>query len=401
MKTHPRAPNPLTSWRRLALQQQGLGGSPRFGPGAPGALRTIEHLGYVQIDTLAVIERAHHHVLWSRVPGYEPSHLNALLREGRVFEHWFHAASCLPMRDYRFSLPMMAAVRDGRDRRFARADAAVMRQLMDRVRLDGPLTLRSLEQPSGAKASWWHGGPVKHALTRLFLQGDLMVRERQGMEKVYDLAERVLPGGVDLQVPTLDDCARHWLDMTVRAHGVVTWAQLLHLRTGPAIREAMRRALDERLADRSLVRLEGSAMPEVYGDAAALATVDAAAVESCLRVRLLSPFDNLVIHRDRLLGLFGLDYRLECYTSAPKRVYGYFCLPILYGDQFVGRVDCKAHRRERRFEVLRVHLDAPRPDLEGFRPAFAEALAALAGFCGCDRVDMGSPSGAGFLSLTL
>lgn len=382
------------------MKQQGLGSTPVFGEGAAGALRAIEHLGYVQMDTLAVIERAHHHVLWTRVPGYEPGHLNMLLREGRVFEHWFHAASCLPMRDYRFSLPLMASVREGRTWHAGRADAAVMHQLLDRVRLDGPLTLRSLGQPSGVKGGWWNAGPLKHALDRLFMQGDLMVRERQGMEKVYDLAERVLPSGLDLRVPTLDETARYLLDTTVRAHGVVTWAQLLHLKTGQGIRDAMRRAVDERLADRSLVRLEDAALPEAYADTEALAALDSTAQTTRRAVRLLSPFDNVVIHRERLLGLFGLDYRLECYTPAPKRVYGYFCLPVLFGDRFVGRVDCKAHRRERRFELLSVHVEAALPDLDEFRPAFAEALAALAGFCGCDHVDTASASGAGFLNLT-
>lgn len=386
--------------RPLALNRQGLGPSPAFGQGVAGALRAIEHLGYVQIDTLSVIERAHHHVLWTRVPGYAPGHLNTLLREGRVFEHWFHAASCLPMRDVRFSLPLMAAVREGRTWHAGRADAAVMRQLLERVRLDGPLTLRSLGQPSGMKGvqgGWWNAGPLKHALDRLFMQGDLMVRERQGMEKVYDLAERVLPSGLDLRAPTVDESARYLLDTTLRAHGVVTWAQLLHLRTGQAIRDAMRRALDERLADRSLVPLEGATLPDAYVDATAL---DRAIPPASRTVRLLSPFDNVVIHRERLSGLFGLDYRLECYTAAPKRVYGYFCLPVLFGDRFVGRVDCKAHRRERRFELLSVHVEDPLPDRDEFLPAFNAALQALAGFCGCDRVDTGSASGAGVLNLT-
>jgi uncharacterized protein YcaQ len=232
------------------------------------------------------------------------------------------------------------------------------------------------------------------------MQGDLMVRERQGMEKVYDLAERVLPSGLDLRVPTLDETARYLLDTTLRAHGVVTWAQLLHLKTGRGIRDAMRRAVDERLADRSLVRLEDAALPEAYADAEALAAFESTAQTARRVVRLLSPFDNVVIHRERLLGLFGLDYRLECYTPAAKRVYGYFCLPVLFGDRFVGRVDCKAHRRERRFELLSVHVEVAWPDLDEFRPAFAEALTMLAGFCGCDRVDFGSASGAGFLNLT-
>jgi uncharacterized protein YcaQ len=224
-----------------------------------------------------------------------------------------------------------------------------------------------------------------------------MVCERQGMEKVYDLAERVLPSGLDLRTPTVDESAHYLLDTAVRAHGVVTWAQLLHLKTGQAIRDAMRRALDERLADRSLVPLPGATLPDAYVDAAAL---DRTAPTASRAVRLLSPFDNVVIHRERLSGLFGLDYRLECYTPAPKRVYGYFCLPILFGDRFVGRVDCKAHRRERRFELLSVHVEDPLPDRDEFLPAFNEALQALAGFCGCERVDAGSASGVGFLNLT-
>lgn len=379
--------------RRLALSRQGLGPLPEsssmFGEGPTGAAHAVEHLGYVQIDTLAVIERAHHHILWTRVPGYEPAHLNRLLREGQVFEHWFHAASCLPMRDYRFSLPLMAEVRDGRCRHVAQAEADVMREVLARVRADGLLSIRQLDKAAPAvKDSWWNWDPAKRALNRLFMQGDLMVCGRLGMEKVYDLAERVRPAGLDLREPTPDEFARYLLDTVLRAHGVVTWAQLLHLRPGAAMKASMRRALDARLDDGSVVPLDWCVMPDAYMDAAAAEFIESTPARSDRVVRLLSPFDNAVIHRDRLSALFGLDYRLECYTPAAKRVYGYFCLPILFGDRFVGRVDCKAHRREQRFELLSVHVDEPLPDPDVFLPRLAEALQALAGFCGCRHVEV-------------
>jgi uncharacterized protein YcaQ len=105
-----------SQWRLLALARQGLASQPRFGAALPGTRCAIEHLGYVQIDTLSVVERAHHHVLWSRVPGYDPRHLNQLIGERHIFEYWFHAASYLPMSDYRYALPRMMSIRKGEKR---------------------------------------------------------------------------------------------------------------------------------------------------------------------------------------------------------------------------------------------------------------------------------------------
>jgi len=226
---------PSRHWQRIALARQGLGAAPAFGAGADGTRRAIEHLGYVQIDTLAVVERAHHHVLWARVPGYAPDHLNQLLRAGHVFEHWFHAAAYLPLRDYRFALPRMNGIRRGENRYFVNVDARLMQELLARVRGEGPLRVRDLDTDrAGKSGTWWNRGPGKRALDTLFMQGDLMVCERNGMEKVYDLAERVLPSDTDLREPSLHEYAAYLLDGTVRAHGLVTWKQVLHLKTGRA-----------------------------------------------------------------------------------------------------------------------------------------------------------------------
>ena len=255
-------PRGTTDWRHLALERQGLGARPAFGQGIEGTLRAIAHLGYVQIDTLSVVERAHHHVLWSRVPGYAPEHLNQLAAAGQIFEYWFHAAAYLPMQDYRFALPRMQSFRRGESPYFRSVDARLMAEILARVRGEGVLRSRDLQERS--QGDWWNHGPGRRALDKLFMQGDLMVRERQGMEKRYVLPAQLLPAGLDLREPTPEDMAAHLLDNALRAHGVVTWKQLLHLRTGQPLRQAMRALLQARLEQGALVRLGDAAPPETY-----------------------------------------------------------------------------------------------------------------------------------------
>ncbi|MDO4232568.1 MAG: crosslink repair DNA glycosylase YcaQ family protein [Lautropia sp.] len=393
----------ITQLRRLALASQGLSSQQPFGKGERGALRAIEHLGYVQIDTLAVIERAHHHVLWTRVPGYRPEHLQRLVKQREVFEHWFHAAAYLPMRDYRFALPRMHAIRREGHMWFKDVDERLMREILARVRADGPLRLRALHgagsgsmksegpvsaaqgAPGTGDPGWWTWGPVRKALDKLFMQGDLMISAREGMEKIYDLTERVLPPGVDTRTPSHEEYAAWLLDTHLRAHGVVNSRQVLHLRTDGALRTALRDIIHERIGAGQLRALDKIGLPGAYATPEQIARLLKAPPKT---VRLLSPFDNLVIHRERLHQLFGFDYRLECYLPASKRVYGYFCLPILYGEQFVGRVDCKAHRAEKRFQILRLHLDTTAIDRHSFEIQLADALLRLANFNGCDQLDM-------------
>ncbi|MEX0584448.1 MAG: crosslink repair DNA glycosylase YcaQ family protein [Natronospirillum sp.] len=368
---------------------QGLASPQPFGSGLAGTHCAIEHLGYVQIDTLSVVERAHHHVLWNRVPGYDPSHLNQLVRERHIFEYWFHAASYLPVRDYRYALPNMLAVRQGKNRSYSTGDRRLMRDIKARIRAEGPLRLRDLDTENSekkrndGKGNWWNWGPSRRALDRLFMQGDLMVCERNGMEKVYDLTERCLPKGINLSVPSLREYAEYLFDTTLRAHGVFTWKQLLHLKTGKPMRDAMRKIVDERI-DAGIVRALGDGnAPTAYVDINALE--QAPAVQDTVKV--LSPFDNLVIHRDRLNALFEFDFRIECYVAASKRVYGYFCLPILYGDRFVGRIDCKAHRADQSFEVINLHLEDGSVDRDQFFAALNDEVQRFADFNNCPQVE--------------
>lgn len=371
--------------RRVVLQAQGLLQAQPFGRGMPGALKAINHLGYVQLDTIAVVERAHHHVLQARVPGYQAGMAEKLLTQGQIFEHWSHAAAFLPMRDFRFSLPYKQAIKSGQTHWFKNPDQKLMAELLTRVRLDGPLRAKDIEQakPKGrSSAGWWDWKPAKKALEQLYMQGDLMICDRTGFQKTYDLTERVLSTEVDTRTPTADELAVHLLDQQLRCQGVVSCASLTYLRRIPGLREAMADLLQQWVADQELLALvvDGQVQhvsPEAW---------ESKMPRSSHRLTLLSPFDNSLIQRNRLSLLFGFDYQIECYVPAAKRRHGYFSLPLLYRDSFIGRMDCKAHRATGLFEIKQLHVENHRFDDAQVIDALAQALPEFLRFQGCDRV---------------
>lgn len=369
--------------RRIALAHQGLDQERAFGSGRRGVLEAIEHLHYVQIDTISVVERAHHHTLFTRVPDYRAAHLDALVSQRRVFEYWSHAAAYLPMRDFRFALPRMLAVRSGTDPHwFRRRDRALERRIVDRIRADGPLRARDFEMPeAGRRSGWWDWKPSKRSLEALFFDGTLTSVRRDGFEKVYDLMERVIPADVDTRAPSDREHAAHLIDATLSAHGFATAREMTYGRRGKQLRQAVRAELAARTASGLLVTVAAAD--------GAIVHVAPAVLERRPRIRrgvsLLSPFDNAVIQRDRAARVFGFDYLIECYTPAAKRRYGYFCLPVLFGDRLVGRADCKAERKEGLLRVQALHVEQP-VDVDAFAPALATALHDLARFNGCREV---------------
>ena len=339
--------------RRIALNQQGLLKPDRFGRGKQATLRAIEHIGYVQIDTISVVERAHHHVLWSRISNYQPKFLDQLVKERKLFEYWFHAASWLPMRDFRFALPRMTKINGERDW-FKNCDRKLTRHILERVREEGPLRARDFEDTRKGKKQWWDWKPAKQALEQLFMQGELMVSGREGFQKVYDLPERVLPDWVDTREPGMDEYASHLVDTTLRAHGFATQKSISYLRKGHVLRDAIREQLQLRVDAGSITTVSLKENSLAYADAELLET---RAPRSSAIARILSPFDNAVIQRERGRDIFDFDYQVECYVPQAKRQFGYFCLPILYRDRLVGRVDCKAHRSEKRLEIKSVLIE--------------------------------------------
>lgn len=370
--------------RRLVLAAQGLLRDAPFGRGLDGARRALAHLGYVQIDTISVVERAHHHVLHTRVPGYRGEHLHTLVTRGEAFEYWAHAAAYLPMRDFRFALPRMVAWRTGPRHWSRREVAPLARSVLDRVRAEGPVRARDFEDPRGARGGWWDWKPAKLVLELMFHSGELIVTGRSGFEKVYDLPERALPDGLDLTMPDHAELAAHLLDNALRAHVFALPAEITYLRKDAALRRALAACIETRIAAGELVRVRIGDEPRVR--VAPVAALDARMPASRPRVRWLSPFDPCLIHRDRTRHLLGLDYQIECYVPAPKRRFGYFCLPMLWGDALVGRIDARAARRERVLHLESVHVESPIDDHEAFVGAFAAEARAFAAFNGCDEV---------------
>ncbi|MGE0622176.1 MAG: winged helix-turn-helix domain-containing protein [Pseudomonadales bacterium] len=305
--------------RRLALDAQGLLRQAPFGRGRAATLRAIEHIGYVQIDTISVVTRAHDHVLASRVPNYEPGHLDRLLADRSIFEYWYHAAAYLPMRDYRYALPRMHACRTGREHWIRSRDRKLMREVLARIAAEGPLMARDFETPPAGTTGWWNWKPAKQALEQLFMEGELMVTGRQGFQKTYDLRERVLPEGTDTRTPTDREMASHLLSNMLRAHGFATPKNVTHLRRGQAIRGALKTVLADEVEAGALLpfRLPGGTVAYANPD-----VLERRAPAASARALLLSPFDNLVIHRDRVQSVFDFDYQIECYLKEEDRRYG-------------------------------------------------------------------------------
>ena len=378
-------PQELARLRRLALTAQGLLQAQPYGRGLAGARKAINHIGYVQIDSISVVERAHHHVFRSRVPKFKPAMTNQMLLDGDIFEYWTHAAAFLPIADFRFSLPYKHAIKSGQTHWYRTRDKKLMGELLARIRSDGPIRSRDVETNTTKRAGWWDWKPAKKALEQMYMEGDLMVSDREGFQKKYDLTERVLPSHVNSQMPSMEEFAAHIVDQQLRCHGFASLKGLTYQRRNAELRKAVKALVNERLAQRILEQVQVSS-----GE---LFILETGTFERPLprlnrRMLILSPFDNSVIQRERLKALFQYDYQLECYVPAAKRQYGYFCLPLLYRDEFIGRMDCKAHRKTSHLEIKSLHLQQHNFDEDLVITAFVDAITQFCHFQKCDSVSL-------------
>ena len=379
--------------RRHALAAQGLHQQATFGKGLRGARESIRHLGYVQIDTISVVERAHHHVFRSRVPDFSAAMTDKLLQRGEIFEYWHHAAAFLPIEDYRFSLPYKQAIADGKIHWFKHPDTKLMRQLKQRITSEGPLRSRDLEDSQTSRQGWWDWKPAKRALEQLYMQGELMVAAREGFQKTYDLPERVLPEHIDTSAPDIDEFAEHVLTQQLRCHALVSLKGLTYQRRNPALRQAVKRQIETMLKSGELDQLVLNGGETFFCHPNLM---DLPTPRFSRTMTILSPFDNVLIQRERLKSLFDFDYQIECYVPAAKRKFGYFGLPLLYRDEFIGQVDCKAHRKSQRLEVKTVEFCNPKLDPGETGQAFATALNKFAHFQNCERIELGAVAPAAF-----
>ncbi len=378
----------LNKLRRTVLSAQGLNQVQPFGRGLDGVAEAIRHLGYVQLDSISVVERAHHHVLFNRVPGYQPDMLNELMLNGAVFEYWAHAAAVLPMGDFRYSLPYKNAIKSGQIHWYKNPDKKLMHELLARIRHDGPLRSRDLESRAKKTTGWWDWKPAKKAIEQLYMQGDLMVSNREGFQKTYDLTERVLPSTVNTRIPSAEEFAAHLLQQQLRNYGVVSLKGLTYLRRNKDLKQAMKTLVEECVVQGDLVQVQ---LLDQTGYLVKADSLNHVTPQVKNQLRIMSPFDNCVIQRDRLKALFGFDYQLECYVPAAKRRFGYFSLPLLYRDQFVGRMDCKAHRKESRLEIKSLHIETDEVAQDRFIDAFVQAIMNFCDFQQCENVILSHP----------
>lgn len=359
--------------RRLALAAgAGFHRATRRGPEAVAEI--VDRIGYVQIDTISVVERAHHHILATRIPRYQTE----WLERAPVFEYWAHAAAYLPWRDFRYTLPRKERIKaNGHD--WFRADKAEAECVLERIRSEGPLMARHFET-SRRPAGWWDWKPAKRALEYLFMAGDLMV-VRQGFQKVFDLTERVLPAGTDTRTPTPHEHAAWYVDRALDAWGLAARDEMACLRKEHVAH--IDAVLRQREEAGSLIRVtvEGIAKTAYWVRPADLERIDAGkALDRTLRI--VSPFDPFLIHRKRMRRLFGFDFAIECYLPAAKRTFGYFALPLFQGTSFVGLLDAKADRSAGRLIVHNLRYDGPAKRRAPFDRSLNKALDAFARFNG-------------------
>jgi uncharacterized protein len=345
IKSHPLT---KTEARRIWLRAQRLDSSTPFGNGPQATAAAVEHLGYVQIDTINVIERSHHHILWTRIPNYQRADLRqAQSVDKTIFEYWTHALSYVPAKDLRFFLPAMRRHRREGHKWLSSVKPADLRKVLRLIRRDGALTIRDIDDDVlvDKEHLWASRKPSKRALQLAFYTGVLTISERNGMLKTYDLMARHFGWERPPKPASAKEASAYLLDRALRSQGLVSLDSICHL-DAPS-KPSIRRLIGARVRRKELVpvALEGAAKQEHWARPEALETSDGGAFEL---VHILSPFDPLVIQRKRTELFFGYGHRFEAYVPKEKRVFGYFALPVLVGDDIVAALDLKTDRKSRK-----------------------------------------------------
>jgi uncharacterized protein len=393
----------LCEARLLALAAQRLDVVPR--PPAPAdktaILEMIRTLGCVQLDTISVVARSHETVLWSRLGHYDPALIGDLYDpDALINEYWAHAAAIVPFETLHYFRRRMARYRDpASDVYLAWApDHDLNDSVLATIRERGPLPSRAFERPDGPPAaawSWWGGKPASKALDYLWTCGELTIFKRDGFQRVYELMDRRHPEFHAQPLPSEEEQRRFFVSRSLAALGIATpkWVAD-YFRTGGRAHVPLR----ETAAELAALETAGLAVPIAIPNLTEPAWLDSSLLPLLIEIRagrvaptrtvLLSPFDNLIWHRDRTLSLFGFDYRLESYTPAPKRRYGYYTLPILHRGQLVGRLDPSYDRKRRVLTIKAIHLEPGVPVTRQLANDLTVSLREYSAFLGAGHMDV-------------
>jgi uncharacterized protein YcaQ len=340
--------------RHIILHAAGLARKAQFGMGIDAVDAIVNHLGFIQLDTIYVVERAHHQVLATRIPDYETEWLTTLCEEGRIFEYFSAEAGYFPMSDFRYSLPVKECYASKRKAMTA-AQTRLMKEALERVEREGPLTVGDFDYDRlEASTGWWDWRPAKVALEQLYMEGQLMISRTKTFQKRYDLPLNLTPQETDQNIPTKDEFAKYVIRRTLGALGIASVKEMswrARRVKGNLVKEEVEKMVSA--GEIYTVVVEGYKGAPLY-----MLTEQQIDIKLAHDVFILSPFDIFNVFRHRLKDFFSFDYQIECFVPAAKRKYGYFSLPVLAGDTFIARIDAKADRKQKLLIVHNLHFES-------------------------------------------
>ena len=366
--------------RKIILHAAGLSKRGQFGKGKEAAYKVIDQLGFIQVDTNYVVERAHHHAIAARVPDYKPEWLEALQADGRIYEFWTRDSGYMPMNEFRFSLPIQDRFSE-KWKSLSQTERNLMNKILDRISREGPLRAKDFENDRVTRSSgWWDWRPSKVALERLHLGGSLLTTRKKDFHKLYDLTDNIVPGDIDRTMPTAEAFTRHLILRSLRALGIaylkeIAWNGRL---VKPPVKAELKKLVDA--GEVCQVEVEG-----LKGPLYMLPAYRKKRITIAGDAFVLSPFDMLNVFRHRLRDFFDFDYQVECFVPEGRRKYGYFSLPVLVGDTFVARMDSKADRKQKALTIHNIHFE-PVKMTKPMTAKVCDAIQAFARFNGCNTI---------------
>lgn len=378
--------------RRIFLARQGLSASPAQAMSKTDLLRLIHAIGFVQVDSISTVERAHNQILFSRNQTFRKEHLRQLLEEDRkLFEHWTHDASIIPTEFYPYWKHRFRRGEEPMRARWTRWQGAdfdkAFGETYDHIVEHGAVLARDIKQADHKSGGWWQWHPSKKALEFFWHTGALAISGRQNFQKIYDLSERVIRDEHRLaevsEAEFIDWACRSALErLGFATHGeIAAFWDLISPDEAKAWVAANRDLLDE-------VEIEcvGDARSRSGYAFKGLSPDPGDWPEPPGRVRVLSPFDPALRDRNRAERLFGFRYRIEVFVPEERREYGYYVFPLLEGDRLIGRIDMKADRKASTLNVARLWFE-PKVRASSGRMARLDAeLTRVARFAGVTDV---------------
>ncbi len=403
------APYPLAAVRALALHAAQL--TTLNGTEPPASrdtiYKTVHTLGAIQIDTLQMVSRAHYLTLWSRLGVYNRADLDALSfnpSDRRLFEGWYHAACFVPTQEYRYQMPRQRKVRENGHSWYARwindpQNHEMVNAAIVRIRAEGGLRASDFENPGHKRGSWWDWKPAKIALEYAYAYGDLMIADRVNFHRIYDLTERVLPGWADRTEPTPEERDRFFVERGAKAIGVglprnpgdYTWMKVTTSR--PIVKDLLKEGVLQEIACETM---HGVQTLVIHRDNLSLLEQAASGGIRTGRTTFLNPWDNFWWAQDRDEHLWGFKHLIELYVPAPKRVYGYYLMPILHKDRLVGRFDPKLERKTGLLRLKSLHLEPGVPPDDELVRDVAAALRDFMAFHHARALDIEASNPPGF-----